>query len=192
MTRFAMLASTAMLISFFDVASARPFHVFDGEFGGARNIQVTIDIADGVTPQTPVTNSATAGQVSQKAEEQLPLPSAEESATPRTLADYFCRMWRDEDYKAMYYCMSKGYRSQVEFAKFAALFALDAERTGGLDSGVFVAEDPDNAAGPLLLLDLKFMKKKMPTRRVKAVFEKTKDGYRLVKSGILPVDFSNL
>lgn len=190
-----MIVSTAMSLLSWGVISAQPFQAFGGETGVAHNFRITIDVTDAVTPLPTTTNQALATSPvppAQKVVEQPTLPSAEEIATPKALAEYFCRMWRDENYEAMYYCMSKGYRRKVRFIKFAALFTSDAERTGGLDSGVVVAEYPDNIAGPLLLIDLKFMKKKVPTRRVKALFEKTKDGYRLVDSGILPLDFNNL
>ncbi len=207
MARIAILGSMAILILCLNEASAQSFQALGGEAGGSHNVKITIEVTDAPQPQTDAANQSSADPVAQPvqivspvqaepavraAEELPPLPPAEEAATPKALAVYFCRMWRAENFEAMYYCMSARYRTRVEFGKFMALFTSDAEKTGGLDSVVVVAEDPENAAGHLLLLDLKFMKKKMPPRRVTAVFEKTKDGFRLVKSGILPVDFTNL
>lgn len=165
--------------------------------GKGGNINIAINVAE-TAPTTEVapttvntTNQVVVPQIAQK-KESLPLPPFSASMDPRRLIRYFCRMWKDENYLAMYYCMTREYRRSTSYHKFETLFTSDAGRTGGLDDENVLTEAPENGDGHLILVDLKFRRKHVPMRRVKAILEKTKDGYRLIRSGILPLDYENL
>ena len=88
--------------------------------------------------------------------------------------------------------MKDSYRSQVSLKKFAALFQSDAEGNGGLkDENIDV---PEVAAGASISLKvhLVFRSDRAKTRTVIAEVVKTPKGYRIVDSGILPLDLNSL
>ena len=121
-----------------------------------------------------------------------PEPPATDAADPRRLVRYFCRMWKDEDYEAMWWAMTPKYRNAVSLEKFTALFEDDAERTGGLKDENIVLDDVDEGKQYIVTVDLRFNFVRARDRRVKAVLEKTRQGYRIKESGILPVDLNDL
>lgn len=121
-----------------------------------------------------------------------PEPPATDAADPRRLVRYFCRMWKDEEYEAMWWAMTPKYRNAVSLEKFTALFEDDAERTGGLKDENIVLDDVDEGKQYIVTVDLRFNFVRARDRRVKAVLEKTRQGYRIKESGILPVDLNDL
>lgn len=132
--------------------------------------------------------------VVEKKDEDLPPPpepSAEDAKEPRKLIRYFCRMWKEEEYEAMYWAMTSKFRKSMTLKKFTALFEDDAEITGGLKDENMVLRDDDEGKTYIVVVDLMFNNVRMKTRRVKAVLEKTKGGYR-IKSGLVPIDMSDL
>lgn len=180
----AMLLGTVSL----DAQTVQPFGVDAGRSGG---ISISVNVnEDNRRIATPLGNPC--AKIDQPPPAPPTMPPMEASLDPKRLIRFFCRMWKDEDYSAMYLCMAKQYRRNVTLQKFSSLFEEDANRTGGLEDENILAEDGENAMGHMVVVDLKFRRKKAPNRRVKALLEKTKDGYRIIQSGILPVDFGNL
>lgn len=120
-----------------------------------------------------------------------PEPSAADAAEPRKLIRYFCRMWKEEEYEAMYWAMTPKYRSSMPLEKFQSRFEKDAELTGGLNDENMTLRDDDLGKTVTVVVDLTFNNKRMKARRVKTVLEKTKEGYR-IKSGLVPIDLKSL
>lgn len=121
-----------------------------------------------------------------------PEPPAADAADPRRLVRYFCRMWKDEEYEAMWWAMTPKYRKSVSLEKFRSLFEADAEQNGGLKDENIVLDDVDEGKEYVVTVDLRFNFVRARDRRVKAVLEKTKQGYRVKASGIIPLDLNDL
>ncbi len=119
-------------------------------------------------------------------------PSAFDAMDPRRLIRYFCRMWKEEEYNRMYWTMTPQYRASVSLEKFKSLFEADAERTGGLKDENIVVDDVDEGKFYIVTVDLRFNLIRARDRRVKAVLEKGKNGYRIKSSGIIPLDLDDL
>ena len=120
-------------------------------------------------------------------------PSVEDAAEPRRLVRYFCKLWKDEDYERMWWVMTPAYRRGTSLEKFVKLFADDRERTGGIVDENIVTDDVERADGTVLVhVDLRYRFKRVGVRRLKAVFEKKKNLYRLRESGIIPLDLDDL
>lgn len=140
-------------------------------------------------PPVPVTEPEKKAPEKEKQEQEPPQADA---AEPRRLVRYFCKMWKDEEYEQMYFAMAKKYRDETTLEKFKSLFEDDAERTGGLKDENIVVDDVDEGKLYTVTVDLRFNFVKARDRRVKAVLEKTKSGYRIRQSGIVPLDLSDL
>lgn len=181
-----------MILSSATVHGSQDLQCFGSDKGKIGNINISVNVNEGnpVVVCASATNDNSQASSSQPVQEAIPPMSA--SLEPKRLRGFFCRMWKDENYESMYLCMTRQYQHKTPFQKFTALFEADADRTGGLEDENILAEDGENGAGHLVVVDLKFRRKKAPNRRVKALLEKTKDGYRIMQSGILPLDFDNL
>lgn len=147
-----------------------------------------------VVASVPLVTSASSEEAAAKQDEPPPPPEPPEAdaADPRRLVRYFCRMWKDEEYEAMWWAMTPKYRKATPLEKFAALFESDAERTGGLKDENIVLDDVDEGKEYVVTVDLRFNFVRARDRRVKAVLEKTKQGYRVKNSGIIPIDLNDL
>ena len=141
---------------------------------------------------TPLTGQGQETNSLGRIEVAVPEPPTFDAVDPRRLIRYFCRMWKEEEYERMYWAMTSKYRASVPLKKFTSLFEADAERTGGLKDENIVVEDVDEGKFYIVTVDLRFNLVRARGRRVKAVLEKGKDGYRIKASGIVPVDLDDL
>ncbi|NLX25604.1 MAG: hypothetical protein GXY61_06545 [Lentisphaerae bacterium] len=122
----------------------------------------------------------------------FPEPPATDASEPRRIVRYFCRAWKDEDYKAMYGAMDKGYRRGKSFTAFEALFENDKDGNGGLkDENIDKAEAHEGAA-TVMKVELIYRSKRAKPKKVVAKVIKTPQGYRLIDCGLLPIDFNDL
>lgn len=121
-----------------------------------------------------------------------PEPPATEASDPRRIVRYFCRAWKDGDYKRMYWAMDAGYRKNKTLKKFSALLESDKEFNGGLADENITVDDTTIGGNTQVTVDLRFTFKNARDRRVKALVTKTLKGYRIVNSGIVPVDMNDL
>lgn len=122
----------------------------------------------------------------------IPEPPVVEAAEPKRIIRYFCRAWKDEDFKAMYGAMSDSYRNNVTLSEFTSLFKSDIETNGGLkDENIEVPEVPAGAT-IRLKVQLIFRSTSVKPRTVVAEVIKTPKGYRVAESGILPLDLNQL
>ena len=122
----------------------------------------------------------------------IPEPPVAEAAEPKRVLRYFCRSWKDENFKAMYGAMSASYRKSVTLAEFETLFASDIEANGGLEDENIEVVEVRAGAGIRLKVQLIFRSKSVKPKRVVAEVIKTPKGYRVVNSGILPLDLNQL
>lgn len=119
-------------------------------------------------------------------------PPATDASEPHRIVRYFCRAWKDEDYKAMYGAMDKGYRRGKPFTAFESLFEKDKDGSGGLkDENIDKTETPEGAA-VTMKVELVYRSKRAKPKKVVAKAIKTPQGYRLIECGLLPIDLDNL
>ncbi len=129
----------------------------------------------------------------EKAPDAPPLePAAQESSTPERIIHYFCNAWKDENWEKMYWAMDKKYRRGISLKKFQQRFEEDAERTGGLADEKIEGDGRGVGANTQLVVVLSFKNKRVKPRVVKALVNQGPTGYRVVASGIIPVDLSDL
>jgi hypothetical protein len=135
---------------------------------------------------------SSADTVSKSKTNVIPEPPMAEASEPQRIVRYFCRAWKDENFKAMYGAMKDSYRKQVSLKQFEALFQGDIERNGGLkDENIDVKEGAEGAA-IRLKVQLVYRSISAKPKTVVAEVVKTPRGYRIVDSGILPLDLNNL
>lgn len=142
---------------------------------------------------TPTKPAAPVLEPEPKAEEPPPEPSAADAAEPRRLVRYFCKAWKDKDYKRLWWAMSPEYRKKVSLKKFSKLFKSDAEMNGGLlDENILeTAKTRDGNEGVKLELIFKFPRAQH--RFVMAVAERQPGGaFRIVDSPFIPQDLDDL
>lgn len=168
------------------------------DFALAKTITITID-DDSTTPNhekeietIPAPLIAMPIVVEQVVEQVSLEPPSEDSSEPRRLIRYFCRLWKDEDYEKMYWSMTSKYRKGVSLEKFRNLFEEDAEVNGGLADENIVGKDLNKGKIYELTVELRYNNITARDKKVKAVLEKTTDGYRICDSGIIPLDLNDL
>ena len=122
---------------------------------------------------------------------EFPPPPAKDASEPKRLVRYFCRAWKDEDFKRMYGAMDSKYRKGKSFEQFKKLFEEDAEGNNGLADENIVGGENESGASIQLVVSLRFKNKRVKPREVKALVIKTPDGFRLQGSPIIPLDLDD-
>lgn len=122
---------------------------------------------------------------------EFPPPPAKDASEPKRLVRYFCRAWKDEDFKRMYGAMDSKYRRETSFEDFRKLFESDAEMNAGLADENIAGGEGEEGASIELSVTLHFKNKRVKPRNVKALTIKTPDGFRLQGSPIIPLDLDN-
>ena len=123
---------------------------------------------------------------------EYPPPPAKDASEPKRLVRYFCKAWKDEDFKRMYGAMEPKYRKSTTYDKFKRLFEDDAEANDGLSDENISGGEEESGAAVQLLVSLQFKNKRVKPRSVKALVIKTPDGFRLKSSPIIPLDLDDL
>ena len=133
------------------------------------------------------------GSDDEKAEKkpEFPPPPVKDASEPKRLVRYFCRAWKDEDFKRMYGAMDPKYRRDTTFAAFQKLFESDAEMNAGLADENIAGGEGEEGASIELSVTLRFKNKRVNPRVVKALVIKTPDGFRMQASPIIPLDLDN-
>ena len=147
-------------------------------------------VAPVVTPAAPATSTV---EPASDEPPPPPEPPVADAAEPRRLVRYFCRAWKDKDYKRLWWAMSPQYRKKVSLKKFSKLFDSDAEMNGGLidENIIETVKTRDGNEGVKLELIFKFPKAKH--RFVMAVAERQPGGaFRVVDSPFIPQDLDDL
>jgi hypothetical protein len=121
-----------------------------------------------------------------------PEPPAAEAAEPKRLVRYFCKLWKDEDYEKMWWAMDPAYRKEKRLEAFVKLFEDDKNSNGGLADENIGADEAQKAVDVELNVTLTYRSKRAKPRHVVAAVRKTVKGYRIVQSGLLPVDLDDL
>ena len=122
----------------------------------------------------------------------FPEPPATDASEPHRIVRYFCRSWKDEDYKSMYGAMDKGYRKKKPFPAFESLFENDKEGNGGLKDENIEKSEAAVGAAVTLKVELVYRSKRAKSKKVVAKVIKTPLGYRLIECGLLPIDLTDL
>lgn len=124
----------------------------------------------------------------------IPVPPAEDASEPERILHYFCRAWKDWDFKAMYGAMASDYRSDVPYRRFEALFKGDIETNGGLlDESIAAEPAGSGAAAVRLRVVLRYRNAHAAPRTVVALaVREGANGWRIAESGILPLDLDDL
>lgn len=122
----------------------------------------------------------------------IPVPPPTDASEPRRIIRYFCRAWKDEDFKTMYGAMSESYRLKVPLDKFESLFVTDIATNGGLKDENIEIKEVVVGASIRLKVQLIFRSISVKPRNVVVEAIKTPIGYRIAESGILPLDLNQL
>lgn len=123
----------------------------------------------------------------------IPAPPAEDAAEPERIVHYFCRAWKDWDFKAMYGAMTADYREEVPYSRFETLFKGDIETNGGLLDESIAPEAAGTGSGVRLRVSLRYRSARAAPRTVIAVaVREGADGWRIAESGIIPLDLDDL
>lgn len=121
-----------------------------------------------------------------------PEPPDAEASEPKRIVRYFCKLWKDEEYEKMWWAMLPSYRQQKSLKAFTKLFEEDKEMTGGLSDENISQDESQDAVDVKLEVMLTFRNKRSKPKKVLAYVRKTPKGYRIVQSGIIPVDWDDL
>ena len=124
----------------------------------------------------------------------VPVPPAEDASEPERILHYFCRAWKDWDFKAMYGAMASDYREDVPYRRFEALFKGDIETNGGLLDESIAAEPADSGAAAVRLrVVLRYRNAHAAPRTVVALaVREGANGWRIGGSGLIPLDLDDL
>ena len=124
----------------------------------------------------------------------IPVPPAEDASEPERILHYFCRAWKDWDFKAMYGAMASDYREDVPYRRFEALFKGDIETNGGLLDESIAAEPADSGAAAVRLrVVLRYRNAHAAPRTVVALaVREGANGWRIAGSGLIPLDLDDL
>ena len=152
-----------------------------------KTITVTREIR-----KRPVRKASGGEEAAEAKKPEFPPPPAKDAAEPKRLVRYFCRAWKDENYKAMYGAMDPKYVNGTSFDQFKKLFMEDAEMNNGLADENIGDDEAEAGAAIELYVELRFKNKRVKPRRVKALVIKTPAGFRLQSSPIIPMDLGDL
>lgn len=123
----------------------------------------------------------------------IPVPPAEDAAEPERIVHYFCRAWKDWDFKAMYGAMTEDYREEVPYRRFEALFKDDIGTNGGLLDESIEPEPAGAGAAVRLRVVLRYRNARAAPRTVIALaVREGAAGWRIAGSGIIPIDLDDL
>ena len=123
---------------------------------------------------------------------EYPPPPDKDASEPKRLVRYFCKAWKDEDFKRMYGAMEPKYRKSTTYDKFKKLFEDDAEANDGLSDENISGDEEESGAAVQLSVLLRFKNKRVKPRSAKALVIKTPDGFRLKSSPVIPLDLDDL
>ena len=179
-----------------EIVSQRVTVTADDNGGGdtiVKTITITreIRLKDRKSDDSGLIGSDDDGQEKAKKPEYPP-PPAKDASEPKRLVRYFCKAWKDEDFKRMYGAMEPKFCKATSFEKFKKLFEDDAETNDGLSDENIVGGEDESGAAVQLSVSLQFKNKRVKPRTVKALVIKTPNGFRLKASPIIPLDLDDL
>lgn len=125
-------------------------------------------------------------------EDPFPAPPVREAAEPERFLHYYCRCWKDEAFEKMYGALDRSVRRNMPFEVFAGRYTEDAEFNAGLADEQILGKVGDSGGAVTWEVKLKFRSRRAQPRTVRATLKKTPDGYRLMESGLVPVDLDDL
>ena len=176
-----------------EIVSQRVTVATDDNGGGdtiVKTITITREIRKGSKKKGSWFGGGSGDEKAEKKPE-FPPPPVKDASEPKRLVRYFCRAWKDEDFKRMYGAMDPKYRRDTTFAAFQKLFESDAEMNAGLADENIAGGEGEEGASIELSVTLRFKNKRVNPRVVKALVIKTPDGFRMQASPIIPLDLDN-
>lgn len=176
-----------------EIVSQRVTVATDDNGGGdtiVKTITITREIRKGSKKKGSWFGGGSDDEEAEKKPE-FPPPPAKDASEPKRLVRYFCRAWKDEDFKRMYGAMDPKYRRDTSFVAFQKLFESDAEMNAGLADENIAGGEGEEGASIELSVTLRFKNKRVNPRVVKALVIKTPDGFRMQASPIIPLDLDN-
>jgi len=127
-----------------------------------------------------------------KNKNEYPEPPIDLVSTPKSLLIYYQDAWEKKDYPAMYGALHDSVRENVSYEQFLSRLKEDAEGNFGLKKFDFKNKIPSNAYKVKTEIVLRFKNERAQPRRVVAELIETPNGYRILDSGIIPIDLGNL
>ena len=124
--------------------------------------------------------------------EAPPTPPDAETQDLFSFLKYYCIAWINENYCVMYGALAAKLQIVMSYDQFKERYLSDAERTGGL-SGVLLLDSGSVQGNTLRCkLELHFINERIKPRVVTCALEKTKKGFRLLESGLIPLDLDDM
>ncbi len=145
--------------------------------------RVTVNVSYSVAGGTAVASAA---------ERAYPDPPSREVAEPERFIHYYCTCWKDEDFARMYGLLHTSIRERMAFEKFKARYVEDAEFNAGLKDEAVLEQVKSIGSQVTWRVSLVFQNNRAKPRTATATLKKTRDGYRLMESGLIPVDLDDL
>jgi hypothetical protein len=122
----------------------------------------------------------------------FPEPPDSETRDAERLIHYFCRFWKDADYLPMYGALHSDARTQLPYDEFVERLEQDSSFNGGLKDERILMKVEDLGFAERWRVELILKSTRSAPRRVEVMVVRTPRGYRLMDSGIVPLDLSKL
>lgn len=120
-----------------------------------------------------------------------PDPPDRETREPERLIRYFCKCWKDEEYKSMYGMLLPALRTELTYDAFQKRYVEDAGFNSGLKDEALLERTEDTGSEVAFKVRLTFQSSKAAPRTVVARLKKTSSGYRVMESGLIPLDLDH-
>ena len=112
--------------------------------------------------------------------------------TPADTVKYFCHCWMKDDFKEMYRVLDPAASQAIGFDAFLKRYKSDAETTLGLAGAKLLDEGKGSGSSTQCRVELYFRNERVPARKITALLRSTARGYRVLESGLIPVDMNDM
>lgn len=133
-----------------------------------------------------------AATVSPRADDVYPDPPPREVGEPERFIHYYCRCWKDEAFAKMYGLLHASLRERLPFKTFKERYIEDAEFNAGLKDEAILEQVKNLGSEVTWRVNLVFQSNRAKPRTVTVTLKKTRGEYRLVESGLIPIDLEDL
>ena len=146
-----------------------------------------------VETKVKVKRSATPKTATEKAEEKSEVEDLKAlTQTPAETVKYFCELWIKDEFKRMYAVLENSTKKSIGYATFKKRYLSDAETTLGLAGAKILDDGIQSGTQTKVGVELYFRNEKVPVRIITALLRNTAEGYRVLESGLIPIDMDDL
>jgi hypothetical protein len=148
--------------------------------------------SDVIVVETKVIINKTAGVAEEPKKNEQVIDLEAVTKTPSETIKYFCQCWIKDDFKAMYGVLDNTVSDAMGFEKFRKRYKSDAETTLGLAGAKLLDDGKESGAATQVRMELYFRNERVPARRITALLRSTAKGYRVLESGLIPMDMGDM